>query len=494
MADKQQQPIEKREENAQLPTDLLQVAQRYASMAVPRPSSQRTRELIAHLQSQTLPESLDPLPMRPPRSGRRRQPALEVLVAVALLGILIGGFVVLLSTRRAPGPAHVKPVPAVEIVVSVEIRGKGIAPVLVAQRTSDGKTLWTVTLTQQFGVPTTLAIQDQVVYAKSWQQVYALRATDGKPLWQEHLPWYGPTTPGAPPDFSHDNSALLVVDHGMVFTQLFDGTSETTTLYALRAGDGRVLWHAQMGIGEKRFAVLGGHVYVPETLPGTTYQLLALQETSGHQLWSYPAAGPSSSRQPGPMFAVAFAQQDQTLYAVSIVWSIPHGGTPSDLTSQSTLLALSAKPGHLLWSSPIHTTLFTSQEVGPLLVEQHRLLFGTDLQKICAYQTGNGHQLWCTAPMMQASSAFVLANQSIYTLGGGQSNELEALDLANGYLLWARGIPADSGLLGVSHGTVFLVALDAAGNSVLFAQNLADGHQLWSTDYADHMLAVAIGS
>jgi outer membrane protein assembly factor BamB len=479
MTNKQQQ----HDANEQLSAEQLQVAQRYASMAVPRPSSQQTRELIAQLQSQTLPKSLDPLPMRPPRSGRRRQPVLDVLVAVALVGILIGGFVVLLSTRRTPGPAHVKPVPATEIVVSVEIRGKGIAPALVAQRTSDGKTLWTFTLTQQLSVPTTLAVQDQVVYAKGWQQVYALRATDGKLLWQENLPWYGPTTPGTPPEFLHDNSALLVVDHGMVFTQLLDDTSETTALYALRASDGRVLWHAQTGTGENRFAVLGGNVYVPETLPGNIHRLVALQELTGEQLWSSPGIS-----------AVAFAQQGETLYVVSIVWTIPPGGTPFDLKSQSTLLALSAQKGNLLWSSPIHTTIPTSQDVGPLLVDQNRLLFGTDPQKICAYQTGTGHQLWCTSPIMNASSAFVLVNHVIYTLGGGQSNELEALDPANGYLLWARGIPVGSGLLEISRGTVFLLTLNSAGNNRLFALSLADGHQLWSTDYPNRILAVVIGS
>jgi outer membrane protein assembly factor BamB len=408
MTNKQQQ----HDANEQLSAEQLQVAQRYASMAVPRPSSQQTRELIAQLQSQTLPKSLDPLPMRPPRSGRRRQPVLEVLVAVALVGILIGGFVVLLSTRRTPGPAHVKPVPA-----------------------------------------------------------------------QENLPWYGPTTPGTPPEFLHDNSALLVVDHGMVFTQLLDDTSETTALYALRASDGQVLWHAQTGTGENRFAVLGGNVYVPETLPGNIHRLVALQVLTGEQLWSSPGIS-----------AVAFAQQGETLYVVSIVWTIPPGGTPFDLKSQSTLLALSAQKGNLLWSSPIHTTIPTSQDVGPLLVDQNRLLFGTDPQKICAYQTGTGHQLWCTSPIMNASSAFVLVNHVIYTLGGGQSNELEALDPANGYLLWARGIPVGSGLLEISRGTVFLLTLNSAGNNSLFALSLADGHQLWSTDYPNRILAVVIGS
>lgn len=492
MADKHQQPIDKHDENAQLPAELLQVAQRYARMAVPRSSSQQTRELIAQLQD---PELLARQPARFPPRGQRRRPALEVLAAVALVGVLIGGFLLLLSTHRAPGPArvHVPSAPATEIVVSVEIRGKGIAPALVAQRTSDGKTLWTFALTQQFTLPTTLVVQGQVVYAKGWQQAYALRATDGKLLWQENLPWYGPSTPGTQPEFLHDNSALLVVEHGMVFTQLLDDTSETTALYALRASDGRVLWHAQTGTAENRFAVLGGNVYVPETLPGNINQLVALQETTGRQLWSYPAANAPGSQR-SPFSAVAFAQQDQTLYAVSIVWTLLPGGTPFDLKSQSTLLALSAQQGHLLWSSPIHTTIPTSQDVGPLLVDQNHLLFGIDPQKICAYQTGNGHQLWCTSPIMNASSTFVLANHIIYTLGGGQSNELEALDPANGYLLWARGIPAGSGLLGISRGTVFLLALNTAGNDSLFAQSLADGHLLWSSDYPNRVLAVAIGS
>jgi outer membrane protein assembly factor BamB len=482
--------------NEQLPSELLQVAQRYARLTVPRPSSQQTRELIAQLQRQTLPEALDPQPMRPLRSGRRRQPVLEVLVAVVLIGILIGSFVVLLSVRRAPAPAHVKPVPAPEIVVSVEIRGKGIASALVAQWASDGKTLWTFVLTQQFGVPTTLAVENQVVYAKSWQQVYALRATDGKLLWQEHLPWYGATTPGTPPDFSHDTSALLVVDHNMVFTQLFEATSATTVLYTLRASDGRVLWHVQTGTGEHRFAVQDGKVYVPEALPGNVPQLVALQETTGEPLWSYPTAG-SSGTQGNPFSAVAFEQQDETVYVVSIVWAIPPGGTPFDLTSRSMLLALSAQKGHLLWSSPIQTSIPTSQDVGPLFVDQNRLLFGTGQQKICAYQTGNGHLLWCTSPIMHASSTFALVNHVIYTLGGQDDTILEALDPANGYLLWTgETLPGSqsASIIGTWHNTLFLTALNSAGNGSLIALSLSDGHQLWSTDSSNRTLAVVIGS
>lgn len=85
-------------------------------------------------------------------------------------------------------------------------------------------------------------------------------------------------------------------------------------------------------------------------------------------------------------------------------------------------------------------------------------------------------------------------NWSKITLSGGQRNNLEALDPANGHLLWARGIPVGSSLLEISHGTVFLLTLNSTGNNSLFALSLADGYQPWSTDYPKQILAVAIGS
>lgn len=98
---------------------------------------------------------------------------------------------------------------------------------------------------------------------------------------------------------------------------------------------------------------------------------------------------------------------------------------------------------------------------------------------------------------MHASSTFAPVNHVIYTLGGEYDTLLEALDPANGSLLWTgKAVPGSepASIIGTSHSTIFLTALNAAGNSSLFALSLVDGHQLWSTDSPNRILAVVIGS
>lgn len=88
-----------------LPEELRQVARRYATLQVPRPTSEETNRLIARLQISTS-QDLSLLPVRPPRQ-RRVRPLLEVLAAVLVVGILVGSFLFVLASRlyHPPGSA-----------------------------------------------------------------------------------------------------------------------------------------------------------------------------------------------------------------------------------------------------------------------------------------------------------------------------------------------------------------------------------------------------
>ena len=473
-------PFDGRNETEQLPEELRQVARRYAELPVPRPTSGETRELIARLQS-SANHTPSPLPVQSPRRPRRARHMLEALVAALLVGVLIGSFVLVFALHGLHRPAQLASSKAQDILVSLSMDTKPFPgpPTIVANRASDGKHLWSYVIGQQlvFAVFPAITVQDQVVYVKGEQQVYALRASDGKLLWHINLPW--PSSPGNPPSFGHDSGAL-VVDHGLLFTQLLDDTSETAILFALRTSDGQVLWQYQTGV-EEHFTVAAGNIYASALLPGNTYQLLALQETTGHVLWSYTGAISST------------AQQGGRVYAVSIVWHLLPGGTPQERQSEGTLLALSAQNGKLLWSSKIAATFGAIENVGQLIPEQDRLLFFNGNQ-LCAYRISDGRKLWCAA----GSSMFALANHTVYALGGSQNAQLEALDSTTGTVLWSKTVSVSQytqlSLIAILQNSIYLLAAPEGGTASLYALSLTDGHQLWSYTYPFATQTTAAGS
>jgi photosystem II stability/assembly factor-like uncharacterized protein len=97
-------PFDGRNETEQLPEELRQVARRYATLRVPQPTSEDTRRLIARLHISTGQDITDP-PIRPRRRRGRVRPFLEVLAAVLMVSILIGSFLLALSSRSHHSPA-----------------------------------------------------------------------------------------------------------------------------------------------------------------------------------------------------------------------------------------------------------------------------------------------------------------------------------------------------------------------------------------------------
>jgi photosystem II stability/assembly factor-like uncharacterized protein len=103
-------PFDDDNQTEPLPEELRQVAQRYATLQVPHPTSEETNRLIARLQISTS-QDLSPLPVRPPRR-RRVSPFLEMLAAVLVVGVVVGSFLFVLASRlhQPPGSAS-KPTP-----------------------------------------------------------------------------------------------------------------------------------------------------------------------------------------------------------------------------------------------------------------------------------------------------------------------------------------------------------------------------------------------
>src|ERR1700674_1292505 len=100
-------PFDDGNETEQLPEELRQVARRYATLQVPRPTAEETNRLIVRLQTSTsrdLPD-LSHHSVRLPQRRRRIRPLLEILAAVLMVGLLVGSFLLVLSWRSHYSPS-----------------------------------------------------------------------------------------------------------------------------------------------------------------------------------------------------------------------------------------------------------------------------------------------------------------------------------------------------------------------------------------------------
>ena len=124
-----------------------------------------------------------------------------------------------------------------------------------------------------------------VIYASEQGGVFALRTTDGTPLWHAALT----------DDANADAVTTPFIASGTVYTIATNKAQET--LYALNAEDGRVLWHDSLPavrVGQYPLAVVGGVVLyaavsIPPSANTPTDQqgayVSALRASDGHKLW-----------------------------------------------------------------------------------------------------------------------------------------------------------------------------------------------------------------
>jgi outer membrane protein assembly factor BamB len=141
----------------------------------------------------------------------------------------------------------------------------------VALRAEDGKPLWETHLTGSF--PLAAA---GILYLHNGQGLYALRASDGTLLWT--LPW---TKTLLSEDFTRPS---LSSAGQRLYITVYDNTEEgkgRDLLYALDTRDGRVLWKADAGFSARGIPVeANGIVYA-----SGDHSLYALRASDGHQLW-----------------------------------------------------------------------------------------------------------------------------------------------------------------------------------------------------------------
>jgi outer membrane protein assembly factor BamB len=200
-----------------------------------------------------------------------------------------------------------------------------------------------------------------------------------------------------------DHSVYPTVADGVVYVS----TSANLT-YALTGSTGALLWRSTtQGTASVPPVVAQGIVYVTTHLNETASSISALQARDGKLLWSHPGDSSLSLAQvaddivyeaSGAGIAAARASDGSTVwnyatqgrdapsvYGVRWVsegvvygWVAPYANTgPSGSTT--TLFALRARDGSLLWS-----------RTGALLTEDQGIIYSANGNTLCAVQAGDG--------------------------------------------------------------------------------------------------------
>lgn len=286
-------------------------------------------------------------------------------------------------------------------VLYVSVGTNGQSGSIYALRASNGTVLWRYT-TDSFVDMFTSA--NGVIYAFSQSKLSALRAGDGHQLWSRAIDTTFDQSPqiingviylmatkvSLETPTARSTSLLpqamaigtLLWSHGQAVTTLKTVPVKATvplkegksTVYAIRASDGTMLWQYPMNNGGDSFAgwlqVQNGVVYTSVVAPGnsdSTGYIAALQSSDGKVIWQDKVDGPPSG---------------VLLTGGAIYASV-------DAANGGAVYALRARDGALLWSYPINGTLFSD----PVLVNT-TVYVGAGNGMVYALRADNGALVW----------------------------------------------------------------------------------------------------
>jgi outer membrane protein assembly factor BamB len=364
------------------------------------------------------------VPAGPPM-GRRRALA-------ALAGMATGGLAVAAWELTRPGKPS---------------GGAGTLAARPSQR--PGTKIWSFTAR---GPVQAIAVHGGTVYAgTASNQVYALNAVTGQPVWQRS------TT-------REFNDTMAAAGHAVYIADATDSGA-----YALDAATGRQLWSVPTQGGPLGLVVTGGVVYLGCPAKSTTTGgVSALSAASGGLLWS-AEFGPVSDVTGG------LAVDNGTVYATS---------------SNGEIFAYDAASGNKRWRISGKNITFGT----PPVVANGVLYVGgtasgdTKATALYAIRAATGHQLWQQPtgvsqfpPDLAVAGGVVYAAFTRSSAQGGPG-DLTALHAATGQPLWK--VPVASGAYpapAVAAGVVY----NGSNDGALTARQAGTGRKLWGFSAAD---------
>ena len=309
----------------------------------------------------------------------------------------------------------------VHSILSKTDKGPGSPEIVSALGIGDGQLVWQYT-TRGFNQP--LQARDGFVYIYATGGQQALRASDGRVLWQ------------------HPNgifvSIPLYIGDGVAYvysTQPVGGGSypQVWSIDAVRSSDGRLLWqHSANGIVVH---IENNIVYIYRQ---QDERIEALRASDGRTLWRYQMNG-----------------GDQPLFAQGLVY----------VYTANRPAALNANDGRLLWQSKI--------SVDTLRIDNGILYsYSADAGSVVALRASSGELLW--QHQAPADSTLTIANGVVYirqTLVGAVLNALRGSD---GAMLWQRKTNGD--VLQVQNDQVYI---SSQADGTLDALSIQNGKLLW---------------
>lgn len=428
-------------------------------------------------------------------------------------------------------------------LVSITIAGgvayAGADRVVSALRTNDGTLLWRSRIDGAVGDQP--VVVDGVVYVTASTDttatLYALRARDGVQLW--HYASNGPVAPVALDGGTSVGPAIYapIVANGVVYVgvqgdkvlalRAGDGTllwqfsdhliglrpphlvngvvyvaaandAQQGNVYALRASDGRLLWHYRTSTFLSETTVIDAAAYVTSQ-DGV---LIALRTSDGHQLWqralgggnlgtiwqpvqafngvlyvtttkmSAPTASTSSPGLPSQALAMGPLSWGN-------VWAMPAVQTVPHKEGVSTLYAIRASDGVMLW----HLTMNNGKNafVSWLAVEEGVIYASvmdvstsdTSTGHLYALRSTTGSVLWHYDDKNTSPSGAVLSNGVIYAGAYSQDRNdvVYALRARDGSLLWRHGMGLPVYNVPVLNGTTIYVGTADGSVYALQANN-----------------------
>lgn len=314
-----------------------------------------------------------------------------------------------------------------------------------------------------------LTVVHGVVYGAVGDNRYAMRASDGRVLWQNaENPYDGPH--GLIDEASNTREPVAPVVDGQTVIE----TMGAALFMALRTSDGRMLWHSQPLTGIVHSAY--GLPFPPVVADGVIYAatgygtIAAWDERDGRSLWIAHVA-PEVEIAP-PTNPTLFAELPLPVVAGSTVY----------VSAGSAVYALRASDGSVRWRWHLPDAPVASYSVP--VVAANTVCVADSFGAVFALDAETGTIRWHAPPgssmLMNSMPTVVLQGQTIYVASRG--NFVKALNAATRAQLWRYpthdGDAFISGPLAplvVEGGRVYLASLDFG----LYVLDAATGRELW---------------
>jgi len=386
----------------------------------------------------------------------------------------------LLWNHKIDGSADQPPLVANGIAYVVSFIGLNGPAHTYALRTSDGSLLWQYD-NNNYSYLSLSPTNSNVVYIASQDGISALNTSNGALLWHYAAKDTGSTWP-------------LEVKGTVYFSSSSDNGSGT--LYALRATDGIPLWHYKTGNYTNKPLVANGVVYTNSG--GGTFA--ALRASDGHQLWKRTLDAnliqspllvngvfyvtttkillPSAARNASPL-------QGATALG-ALLWNTSQNAhsvqTLPYKQGLSSVYAIRASDGTVLWHYTLNNgknswASWLSVENGIVYASAANAEGTIGTGDIYALQNSNGSVLWHDTLQASPSSA-LLANGIIYLSTSNNSGygAVYAVRAHDGSLLWSYPIAGALFAAPVLEGNTIYVG---ATNGMAYALRADNGKMVW---------------